>query len=172
MMTNYFDVLNIEPAFILDEAELRKSFYELSLEYHPDRYGLKSEEEQMEALQKSTLINTAFKILSDKYSRMRHLLEITGIEFAEGNESVPQEFLAELMDINELIMDYKLDPDQKIKENILTQISSLNSNLLNTVDEILTNFEIQKADKKQLELIKDYYLKCKYLKRIELNLEN
>ena len=169
---NYFEILNIEPAFLIDEDLLRKNFYARSMEFHPDRYSLGSEEEQMHALQMSSQINEAFKVLSERESRIKHVLEINGIEFADTNEFVPQEFLAELMDINELIMDYKLDPDQSLKDNIITQIDSLNSDLLNAVSDILENFEFQKADKKQLELVKDYYLKSKYLKRIELNLEN
>jgi len=151
---------------------LRNKFYTKSLEFHPDRHGLSSDEEQSKALELSTLINTAFKVLSNEMSRMRHLLEISGIEFAEGKESVPQDFLMEVMDINEMIMDYKLESKKEGKEEVFKLISSLKSKLLNNIDDVLYYFDYQKAEKKQLELIKDYYLKCKYLKRIESNLEN
>jgi len=169
---NYFEILNIIPNFSIDSKELRNKFYTKSLEFHPDRHGLSSDEEQSKALELSTLINTAFKVLSNEMSRMRHLLEISGIEFAEGKESVPQDFLMEVMDINEMIMDYKLESKKEGKEEVFKLISSLKSKLLNNIDDVLYYFDYQKAEKKQLELIKDYYLKCKYLKRIESNLEN
>ena len=38
--------------------------------------------------------------------------------------------------------------------------------------EVFDEFNFDEADNKQVELIKDYYLKRKYLDRIESNLEN
>ena len=174
---NYFELFDIKPEFLIDKDDLRKRFYAKSKANHPDMFGLTSSEKQFNALEQSTVINKAFKVLNDDLERMRYLLEISGIEFAEGKETVPQEFLMEVMDINEIILDYKMslasdDADDRLKEDISNKLSQLESNLLSNIDNILKNFNYQKADKKQLELIKDYYLKCKYLKRIESNLEN
>lgn len=169
---NHFELLGIEPNFIIDKNQLRKQYYAISREYHPDMHGLKGGDAQLTYIQKSSEINHAFRVLMDDQERMRYLLEICGIEFAEGNEAVPQDFLMEIMDINEMIMDYQMEGSEELKEDIFEQLSDLKSNLLNNIDGILKSFEYQKADKKQLELIKDYYLKSKYLKRIELNLEN
>lgn len=169
---NYFDLFEIEPAFVIDEKELRKKFYEKSRQFHPDMFGTKSAQDQVDALEKSTQINNAFKVLADDDERMKYLLEINGIEFAEGKESVPQEFLMEVMDINEQLMEYKMQPGEELRKDIQKQLSLLKSNLLNSVGDILDNYNHHQTESKKLELIKDYYLKRKYLNRIESNLEN
>ena len=110
--------------------------------------------------------------MADDDERMKYLLEINGIEFAEGKESVPQEFLMEVMDINEQLIEYKMQPGDELRKDIQKQLSLLKSNLLNNVGDILDNYNHHQTDSKKLELIKDYYLKRKYLNRIESNLEN
>ncbi len=172
MGLNYFELFELEPTFNVDEVALRKKFYQKSMQFHPDKIVLSNDKEKDLSLQKATLINQAFKVLSDEELRMKYLLELSGIDFAEGKETVPQDFLMEVMEINEMIMDYKMESKRELKNSIIKQITTLKSNLLNNIDDILSNYEYQKADKKQLEFIKDYYLKAKYLKRIELNLEN
>lgn len=169
---NYFELFEITPSFIIDKEDLRKKYYLKHRESHPDMHGLKSADEQMQVLEASTEINRAYKVLMDDDERIRYLLEISGIEFAEGKENVPQEFLLEVMDINEMILDYQMNPETELKKDIFNQLSLLKNNLLNNIDGLLKNFEYQNADIQQLESIKQYYLKNKYLKRIELNLEN
>lgn len=169
---NHFDLFGLETKYLIDKEELRKRYYEKARSYHPDKYSLNSDKEQFESLEKTTHINAAFRILNNDDQRLRYLLEIAGIEFAEGQETVPQDFLMEVMDINELLMEYKMDQESRIKEDITGRLSELKSNLKNTIEKVLLELDFQKADKKQLELIKDYYLKSKYLKRIESNLEN
>lgn len=169
---NYFELFGLSPAFIIDKARLRKSYYEKSRAYHPDRFSMLDAEKQMNAMEKSSRINEAYKILSDDQARIRYVLEISGIEFDEGKETVPQEFLMDIMDINEAIMEYKMEQDESIKEDVLKRLSDISSEMKTDVEELFEKFNFGKAEKKQLELIKDYYLKRKYLDRIVSNLDN
>lgn len=169
---NYFELFGITPSFILDEAELRQKYYEKSREYHPDRFGLLPPDEQIHALEMSTTVNKAYRTLSNKRERIKYLLEINGIEFVEGNEKVPQEFLMEVMDINEMIMEFKMDPDDKLKGDILKQLNRIEDELNEGIQSLFEEYNFQKKDEKQLLLIKDYYLKSKYIDRIVSNLDN
>ena len=54
---NYFEFFGIEPAFLVDEAGLRKQFLANSQAFHPDFHTLKTDAEQQEALRLSSLNN-------------------------------------------------------------------------------------------------------------------
>jgi len=169
---NYFDLFDLPVSFSIDKNKLRKKYYALNRENHPDNFTLVDQEEQMSALDKSSIINEAFKTLKDDMLRIKYTLELTGIKFEEGNESVPQIFLMEMMDINENIFDFKMNPSDEAKTSIVSQINLLENRILENVTEFINNFDFNNLNNKQLELIKDYYLKRKYLNRIENNFDN
>lgn len=62
---SYFELYDLPPTFKVDEALLKKKFYALSKEFHPDYYANESKEKQDEILELSTLNNKAYKVLSD-----------------------------------------------------------------------------------------------------------
>lgn len=169
---NYFDLFELPVNFTIDKEKLRKKYYALNRENHPDNFTLDNQDEQISALEKSSFINEGFKTLKDEMKRIKYTLELNGIKFEEGNESVPQMFLMEMMDINEFIFDFKMNPSDEAKNNIVSQIKSLKKRIFENVNEFINNFDFINPDKKQLELIKDYYLKRKYLNRIENNFDN
>ena len=61
---NYFDLYGIKESFNVDQALVKRKFYELSKLYHPDFYINESEEKQQEILDLSTLNNKAYQVLS------------------------------------------------------------------------------------------------------------
>ncbi len=56
----YFEFYKIPLSFKVDKAALKRQFYALSKQYHPDFYTLASEEKQAEILELSTLNNKAY----------------------------------------------------------------------------------------------------------------
>jgi molecular chaperone HscB len=54
---------------------LKKKFYELSKQYHPDFYANEDDEKQQEILELSTLNNKAWQTLSDPYKRLEYILK-------------------------------------------------------------------------------------------------
>lgn len=169
---NYFDLFELPVSFEIDKDKLRKKYYALNRENHPDNFTLVDQDEQMSALDKSSFINEGFKTLKDDMMRIRYTLELNGIKFEEGNESVPQTFLMEMMDINEYIFDFKMNPSEEAKKMIVSQINLLEKRIFENVMQFINNFDYNNPNEKQLELIKDYYLKRKYLNRIENNFDN
>lgn len=159
-------------SFSIDKDLLRKRYYALSRESHPDNFTLDNLDDQTSALEKSSFINEGFKTLKDDMLRTKYLLELNGIKFEEGKESVPQEFLMEMMEVNELIFDYKMDKSEEVKNAIQKRIKSIHLNIFVKVSEFINNFDFNNPNKKHLESIKDYYLKRKYLNRIENNFDN
>ena len=98
---NYFDFFGIERQLALDEVALQKRFYELSRQWHPDRFTRKSIEEQNEALEATSLLNDGYRTLRDPVKRAEYVLTEEGFPIGEqGSKDVPPELLEEVFEWN------------------------------------------------------------------------
>ena len=98
---DYFDFLGLEPKLALDTAALQRRFYELSREWHPDRFTRKSPGEQQQALDNTALLNDAFRTLRDPIARAEYALKAQGFDIGEQrSKDVPPELLEEVFELN------------------------------------------------------------------------
>lgn len=169
---NYFELFDIPVSFTLDESVLISHYYKLSRQWHPDRFTLGTPAEQSQAIQMTTDINEGYKVLKQNQSRIHHILQLLGAAPEEGKESMPQEFLMEMMDINETIMELKMDPTEAAKASVNIQIEEIQAGLVGDFEEAIDGFEFQAPDPEKLAGIKDYYLKSKYLRRLQDNVQD
>jgi molecular chaperone HscB len=168
---NYFNFYNIKESFLLDEAELRQLYLEKSKAYHPDFFTLAEEAEQARVLELSTLNNEAYRTLSDFDKRIAYILREKGI-LNEGNSKnqIPPDFLMEMMEVNEALMELEFDFDATLFQEKKEALQEKQAALLAAV---MTDLEKQEADTDNLELLQPihiYYLKTKYLQRLAENL--
>ena len=99
--SNYYDFFGLEHRLDLDLKDLEKRFYALSRQYHPDRYTLKSREEQQYALDATAILNDAYRTLRDPLARAEYLLKENGFDIGEqGSKNVPPELLEEVFELN------------------------------------------------------------------------
>jgi molecular chaperone HscB len=96
----YYEALGIEPRLALDLDALKKRFYELSREWHPDRFSRASASEQQKALDKTAVLNDAFRTLKEPVSRAEYFLEESGIP---PSKNPPPELLEEMFELNEAL---------------------------------------------------------------------
>jgi molecular chaperone HscB len=167
---NYFEFYDLSPAFLLDEGLLKKRFLTKSKQFHPDFHTLESDEQQTEILEKATFNTEAYKILSNFESRMAYILELKGLKKEEGQEKLPQDFLMEMMDINENLMELQFDFDENNYQKVLSEIKNIEQENFFSVQSILQNFDFQATTNNDLEKIKIFSLKNKYLLRIQKTL--
>lgn len=98
---NYYDFFGLEHRLDLDLKDLEQRFYSLSRQYHPDRYTLKSREEQQYALDATAILNDAYRTLRDPLTRAEYLLKENGFDIGEqGSKNVPPELLEEVFELN------------------------------------------------------------------------
>lgn len=168
---NYFEFMGLPVAFKIDEAALRKKYYANSRDIHPDLFSLSDEGQRAWALEQTTLNNEAWAVLSDADKRMAYVLRLKGkLTDDAKNETLPQDFLMEMMDINEAIMDLQMDFDRERYEKTLREVDELEKNLQDSVQNILENYSESTENDEDLEKVKNFFLKKKYFLRIRKNL--
>src|ERR1700744_989440 len=104
-MINYFEFYAIPESFNPDQAALKKKFYELSKQYHPDFFANEDEAKQQEILELSTLNNKTYQTLSDPAKRLDYILRLHNLVADGAKPQLPADFLMEMMDINERLME-------------------------------------------------------------------
>ncbi len=169
-MTNYFKLFNIGESFIVNAAELKRQFLLLSKQYHPDFFVAASDSEKEEALQLSASINKAYKILSNVNSTIEYVLALNGILEKDEKYNLPQDFLMEMMEINEQLIDAKLDNDVATLETLRTQISNLQTKIYAPIKDYIETYNENLYSQEGMLQVKEYYFKMKYLERLKESL--
>ncbi len=164
-MMNYFEFYNIKPSFYIDEEYLKKMFYQYSKDFHPDFHALKSEEEQQKMLDLSTLNNKSFYVLKSFNTRLEYLLKIKGVLVEEEKYALAPDFLMEMMEMNEEIMDLSFDPDEAITEQLKQKAKSIEEGIEEEIRQKAKSYDESEEEPILME-IKDLWYRKKYLLRI------
>lgn len=96
--TDYFSFFGLPRKLMIDEAALEKTFYSLSRQFHPDYFMNASGRERQASLDRSSLLNDAYRTLRDRVSRGQYLLSLQG--YKEAEKKAPPELLEEVFDLN------------------------------------------------------------------------
>jgi molecular chaperone HscB len=167
---NHFEFFGLPMAFKIDAAALRRAYLLNSKKYHPDYHTLADDAQQASMLELSTLNNEAYAVLNDDDARMRYLLEIHGLIGDESDQkALPQDFLMDMMDINEAIMDLQFDPDPVRYSQTLDQVNQLEAELFASISPILETWTSD-AGADALQPVQKFFLKKRYLLRVIENL--
>jgi len=163
---NYFELYNIPVSLHLNAADVKKKFYELSRQYHPDFFTNESKDQQADILEMSSLVNKAFKTFSNEDETIKYVLQLKGLLEEEEKYQLPSNFLMDVMDLNEQLMEAKMDGDEVIIASLKSQIKNLKTEIYAPVKEIIEHYKDDLSSEKELLQVKDYYYKKKYLNRI------
>ena len=176
-MTDYFTLYHLPISFTPDQAAVKSRFYELSRQYHPDRFAHAGGTELAEALRMAAMNNEAYKTLKDADATMAYVLKLNGLLEDEEKYALPPAFLMEMMDLNETISDYEAahDKDDPNDDDALTGAKTQLDEQLELWGDatrlLVQRFEKGERDKEFLLRIKDQYFRKKYLLRIKERIE-
>ncbi|CDO65288.1 DnaJ protein, putative [Plasmodium reichenowi] len=95
--TTYYDILNVSPD--ADSSEIKRRYYKLALEYHPDKNP--GDEEAKVKFQK---VNEAYQILSDKEKRAQY--DRIGMQCVEDMTLIDPSLLFMMLFSSEKLCDY------------------------------------------------------------------
>jgi molecular chaperone HscB len=135
---NYYDFFGLERKLTVDTETLQKRFYELSREWHPDRFTRKPAREQAQALEATSILNDGFRTLRDPVKRAEYLLSEEGFPIGEQrSKDVPPELLEEVFELNMMLEELKGGDDsarpqlESAKQNFTAMRDQLDRNLAN-----------------------------------------
>ena len=168
-MINYFDFYQIPESFNPDAALLKKKFYALSKEYHPDFYANEDDAKQQEILELSTINNKAYQALSDSNKRLEYILKLHNLANEGAKPQLPADFLMEMMDINERLME--IDNKDELA-HVTAEVLAIEDDINTELDALTKDYDglNDTAKENRLNDIANIYFRQKYLLRIKESL--
>src|SRR5579883_1884543 len=155
---DYFTFFDLPRKLNIDTAALEKMFYKLSRRLHPDVYAQSGANEQSWSLEKSSLLNDAYRALKDPIARTEYLLELEGVKLeeqsraatdqarAEGKQKqqvVPPDLLEEVFELNmqleEMRMSKKMgEADEQVARDLQNAKTKLEHDLNSSTEQLRT----------------------------------
>lgn len=163
---NYFELFEIPVQLKVDKSALSSKFFSLSKNYHPDYFVNADTSAQENALEKSALLNKAWKTFQNPDETIKYVLQIKGLLEEEEKYEMPPGFLMEVMEINEQLMDIETVSADQLEK----RIDELQAEIYEPVKKIIEGYQEGITTDKELLDVKDYYYKKKYLDRIRRQL--
>jgi molecular chaperone HscB len=119
---NYFEVFGLDRKLGIDAEALQARFYELSRRWHPDFQQGRAPEAQAEALERSALVNAAYRALRDPIARAEYLVRLEeGRRTPQGagiTPKTPPALLEEIFELQEMIAEARaagLEPARRVR---------------------------------------------------------
>ncbi|MDQ3141405.1 MAG: Fe-S protein assembly co-chaperone HscB [Bacteroidota bacterium] len=166
---NYFQYYDIPETLHLDLKLLRDLYYQKSRELHPDlqkQQNTSTDELQEKAAQN----NQAYKTLSDPLLRLKHALELNIGALQENQQSLPADFLMQMMDLHEKISEAIHVENIQTRENLQNEIEEIQNKIHIIAKPFINSFDQNDRSSSLFEGLLDYYYKLKYIRRLHQNL--
>lgn len=107
---DHFALFGLPRRYALDLDPLARRYHELQARVHPDRHAHLSDAERRLAMQWTTRLNEAYRVLRQPLSRAKYLLGLSGID-AEGGREMSREFLVGQMASREAVAEARASRD-------------------------------------------------------------
>ena len=166
-MVNYFELYEMPVSFHPDQQRVRQRFYELSRQFHPDRYAQQGGDALEEALKMSAWNNAAYKTLKDEDALMSYVLQYNSVLETEEKYSLPGDFLMDMMELNEAVSEAEMEGDEGSRKLAADSCGEQMEQLQQALETWTRKYDEGNRDAKVLAVIKDYYFRKKYLLRIQ-----
>ncbi len=146
---NHFEVFGLSPTLELDVKALEQKLRELSLAHHPDRVATADARTRLAALEKTTALNDAFKVLKDPVKRAFYVLKLKGIDLdsdaSAAQAKMPLEFLEEVMERRERLEALKAKKDTERARAMADEIEAEKSKAFQQAKTALSHDDVTEA---------------------------
>jgi molecular chaperone HscB len=163
---NYFELFEIPVSLRINKASLPKKYFELSRKYHPDFFANAPAAEQAEMLEISSMVNKAYKTLQHPDELVKYVLQLKGLLQEEEKYDLAPDFLMEVMDINEELMELEPGTEPSRLNDLELRITQLENDMYEPVKAIVEHYQEGVTSPQELLQVKEYYFRKKYLHRI------
>tara|TARA_B100000470_G_scaffold4063_1_gene2923 strand:+ start:1329 stop:1844 length:516 start_codon:yes stop_codon:yes gene_type:complete len=135
-MQNYFELFDLETSFFISDSNLKDSYRREIARFHPDKFASKTDSEKLQALQNTSLLNTAFEMIKSPLNRASYLLKLDGVDpFDEKDTAMDHDFLISQIDLREEleVIESKTDTDKlddfidRIESHVQSKVMSISN---------------------------------------------
>tara|TARA_Y100000385_G_scaffold170338_1_gene176432 strand:- start:1139 stop:1654 length:516 start_codon:yes stop_codon:yes gene_type:complete len=135
-MQNYFELFDLETSFFISDSSLKDSYRREIARFHPDKFASKTDSEKLQALQNTSLLNTAFEMIKSPLNRASYLLKLDGVDpFDEKDTAMDHDFLISQIDLREEleVIESKTDTDKlddfidRIESHVQSKVKSISN---------------------------------------------
>jgi molecular chaperone HscB len=142
--TTLFDVLGLPRGVDVDRAELERAYRERSLRLHPDRTGKDDPRERRLSLERTALLNEAYKTLRAPEPRAFYLLRLHGLDLmrdAGRAVAVPPNVLEEVLELREQLDSARSAGDEDEVSALSDRVRVQSATALSTAQSALHRLE-------------------------------
>lgn len=166
---DYFAFFGLPRQFFPDQEKVRRAFLIKSRNLHPDYFSFSLAGEKQKAEELAGINNQAYQTLQDEDLRLAHLLALEDALPDEGKARLPQEFLMDMMEINESLMELNMDPSEEKRVLLESALIELEDRLRSAVIPVMQAWD--SGEQIDLQPVVTYYLKKRYVHRLKSNLD-
>jgi molecular chaperone HscB len=124
---DHFSFFGLPRKLRIDESELEKLFHALSRQFHPDYFMGASQAERQASMERSSMLNDAYRTLRDRVSRVAYLLALEG--YREAEKTAPADLLEEVFELNMHVEQLKAAKKMSDDDEVAEARSELNDAL-------------------------------------------
>ena len=140
MVQNFFELFDLKKSFNLDENVLLRAYQREISRFHPDKFSTNSESDQLQALQNTALINSAYSTLKSPLNRAEYILNMEGINpFDEMDTSMDSNFLLSQIELREDLEFIKEQKDSQALDDFIHRIKSFIKDNVLSISDAFTN---------------------------------
>ena len=121
---------------MVDAAALESAYRDIQSRIHPDRHAHAGDAERRAAMQWTTRVNEAYRMLRSPVQRAKYLLELNGVDVAfETNTQMPTDFLMRQLELREALAQARdaaaLD---RLREDVARERAALEARIGELID--------------------------------------
>jgi len=153
-MQNYFQLFDLETSFFVDDKALNKAYQAQVTRFHPDNFATKSQAEKLQALQSTSLLNSAYTALKTPLNRASYLLNLEDVNpFDEKDTNMDANFLVSQIELREQLEDIKELQDNLALDNFIERLQDfINENITSISEAFRQSRDLQEIKKLVREL--------------------
>jgi molecular chaperone HscB len=162
---NYFQIFSIPESFQLDLEKLSSDYRAIQAQVHPDRFANGSENEKLNAIQSTSLLNAAYETLASPQKRAAYLLQLQDIDVNKVDQAdLSPGLLMEQIQLRERLEEIPRD------ESALGELDSMRKSIQNRITSSQTSFA-ESYHASNLDLAKKSYYELQYFSKLISEIE-
>ena len=164
MSVNFFTLLHLPEAFVIDLEKLDQNYQSIQKEIHPDRFASSNDELRLESIKKTAQANDAYQTLKSPIRRAEYLLHLQGVNIDdEKYTAVPQDFLMQQMEWRE-----ELESHKKNRVALEKLAQDIQKNKIEMIKELPRHFE----NKSNLDEAAKITRELNFIEKIEKHIDD